>query len=64
MTIDVKLEQRWLRAQPVFVRSSGSPLASACRNLASRSASALASSKDYRAARVVRRVRAVLSSAC
>jgi hypothetical protein len=64
MIIAAKLEERWLRAQQVSARSAGSPLAPASRHAASSSVYAVARSKDYRAARIARRVRAVLSIAC
>ena len=61
MIIDAKLEERWLRAQQVSARSTGSPLASAGRHAASSSVYAVARSKDYCVARIARRLKAVLS---
>ena len=59
--MDAKLEERWLCAQQVYARSSGPLLASASRHSASSSVYAVARSKDYWAARIARRLRALFS---
>jgi hypothetical protein len=61
MIIDAKLEERWLRARQVCVRSSGPLFALASRRAASSSVYAVARSKDYCVARIVRWLRALLS---
>ena len=61
MIIDAKLEERWLRAQQVCARSSRPLLALASRRAASSSVYAVASSKDYCVARIVRWLWAALS---
>lgn len=61
MIIDAKLEERWLRAQQVCVRSGGRRLALASRHAASSSVYAVARLKDYCVARIVRWLRALLS---
>ena len=61
MVIDAKVEEWGLHAQQVYARSTGSPRASASHHAASSSVYVVARSKDYRVARIARRLRAVLS---